>query len=70
MGWALQRNWPPLGIVYTACFGSSPDIAIDGRAQASSQPLEKDDGWATSPSEACVLCKVTNILGEFPHLER
>ena len=58
-GWALQRNWPPLCIVCPTCVGSSPNIAMDGGAQPSSGPREKDDGWARSPSEACVLRQVT-----------
>ena len=59
MGWALQRNCPPLGIVCPACFGSLPKTAMNGGAQPWSGSPEKDDGWATSPSEACVLCEVT-----------
>ena len=34
-GWALQRIWPPLGIACPACFGPSPNIAMDGGAQPS-----------------------------------
>ena len=63
MGWALQRNWPPWGIICPTYFGSSLNIAMDGGAQTSLGPLEKDDGWATSPSEACALREVI----ERPH---
>ena len=59
MGWELLRNWPPLGIVCPMCFGSSPNIAMDGGAQPSPRPPEKDDGLGTNPSEVCVLHKVT-----------
>ena len=58
-GRALQRNWPPMDIVCLACFGSSPNIAMDGGAQPSPKTPEKDDGLGTSPSEMCVLCEVT-----------
>ena len=58
-GWALQRNWPPLGIVCPACFGSSPNIAMDGGAQPPPRPPGKADGSGTNPSEVCGLREVT-----------
>ena len=58
-GWALQRNWPPLGIVCPAWFGSSPNIAMDGGAQPSPRPPGKADGLGTNPSEVCGLREVT-----------
>ena len=68
-GRALQMNWPPLGIICRTCFGFFSNIAMDCRAQLLSGPLETDDGWATGPSEACVLHEVTKCPRGTPSSE-
>ena len=49
-GWALDRAWPPLGVVCPVCFGSSACDGAVGESQSSTDLAKSDEGEIAAPS--------------------
>ena len=52
-GWTLRRDWPPVGTVCPACFGSSPSISADGGSHLSSDSTRSDERGTAGPLSPC-----------------